>query len=613
MNIQKQLELITSQILPEGCDFSEQQKKAIIADGTVNVVAGPGSGKTTVLIAKCALLLKQRFDNNQGVCLITHTNVAVDEIKMGLKKIGIENIEYPNFIGTIQEFFNTFFAKKAFHLIQGDKQYRVLDDDEYRKKFDEIFQQYKPDWYTFPTPNISKGNPKFVISDDLSFTVISNVKPSYKDSFEKSIQTLFKWGIVNNFQCLELSKWYIEKYKEQTRKAISKRFKYVLLDEAQDTSQIQYELLKTLFLNTEVFFQKFGDPYQALYTIFEGNNDAWVPSMEFEVPYLEISETSRFGSNISDVVKIVCVEKYDNFKSLNYIKSFSPYFIIYDSEEDLLNQYRGLIDKCNKESESFYYSKKKDAILSAFHDDLGQLFSSYIKPSIKPLKNEGVIKKIYNFLIGLLSKEMDISFKELKDLIDSNLKCKVNISLCIKELNNEKYVPSLVTYNLEEVMAILTNNKVVRFSLINIADQLKYFHQSSLPMKENQVTNQEIEFYLGTIHSVKGETHRSTLLVLNTIFKDFSTEIPTDHSIFDLLKEYFSGVYINPYTISDAIKRDETLKSLKLAYVALSRPTHLAAIAIPSHLITKDDFYLKRFKLNGWIHYEQRVGQLSPS
>ncbi|MGZ7186195.1 hypothetical protein ACXWN6_10355, partial [Streptococcus pyogenes] len=76
-----------------------------------------------------------------------HTNVAVDEIKESLKKLGVEEIKNPHFIGTIQDFFNTFFAKKAFHLILGDKKMRVLDDDVFREKFDKQFEFRKPDFY----------------------------------------------------------------------------------------------------------------------------------------------------------------------------------------------------------------------------------------------------------------------------------------------------------------------------------------------------------------------------------------------------------------------------------------------------------------------------------
>ncbi|MFP3649111.1 hypothetical protein, partial [Paraburkholderia sp. SIMBA_054] len=78
------------------------------------------------LIAKYELLLARNVEDNKGICLITHTNVAVDEIKKGLVKLGRGDIDYPNFLGTIQEFFNTFFARKAFHLLLGDKKLKIL-------------------------------------------------------------------------------------------------------------------------------------------------------------------------------------------------------------------------------------------------------------------------------------------------------------------------------------------------------------------------------------------------------------------------------------------------------------------------------------------------------
>ena len=59
-------------------------------------------------------------------------------------------------------------------------------------------------------------------------------------------------------------------------------------------------------------------------------------------------------------------------------------------------------------------------------------------------------------------------------------------------------------------------------------------------MDLNQIS-EEIKFYIGTIHSVKGETHRSTLLVLDTVLKSYSTNSITEYWIFDLLKEYSCG------------------------------------------------------------------------
>ena len=143
----------------------------------------------------------------------------------------------------------------------------------------------------------------------------------------------------------------------------------------------------------------------------------------------------------------------------------------------------------------------------------------------------------------------------------------------------------MITCTIQEVIEILTDKKVDHFSITNLEKQVKYFHQSFFSKELDQIPEEEIEFYIGTIHSVKGETHRSTLLVLDTVLKDYSTKPSTEYWIFDLLKEYFVGNYNDPYKITDVIERNETLKSLKLAYVALSRPTHLTAIAIPAHSI----------------------------
>lgn len=604
MSILEQLKIITPKILPPGCDFFSQQKEAISAEGSIDIVAGPGSGKTTVLIAKCGLLLNDVAQSDKGTCLITHTNVAVDEIRTGLTKIGINDIEYPNFIGTIQEFFNNFFAKKAFHLILGDKIFRVLDDEEYQEKFEEIFDQRKPDWYDGNNPKVSNWNPRVLISDNLSYTIVSNARPSYKNALNESVRTLFSRGIVTNLQCLELSKWYINRYGVQLKKAMLNRFKYVLLDEAQDTSHLQFEMLNYLFSCKEVSFQKFGDPYQALYNIFDGNKDAWVPTKQMEANYREISETSRFGNSIANIVKNVCVEKYDSFISLNIIDSFEPYYIIYKDEKDLINKYRNLINYYELESDSFSKSSKKDAILSPFHNDLLSLFSVYTKPSSKQRNNQSPIKKILYFLVDMLSKEIEIPSTDIRKMLETSLYCKTIISKCIMKVANKDLKVISIIRLLEAVLSDLTNDEKKEFIKVNVERQIEYFRQvffSSL-RNESDENIDESDFYIGTVHSAKGETHRSTLLVLNTKFIDYNNN--NELLMFDLLLEYLLGNYTDPVEIVDVNKKNETIKSLKLAYVALSRPTHLMAVAIPENII-KDKNTIKRLNQFGWNNSER--------
>lgn len=612
MSILEQLKIITPKILPPGCDFFSQQKEAISAEGSIDIVAGPGSGKTTVLIAKCGLLLNDTAQSDKGTCLITHTNVAVEEIRTGLKKIGINDIDYPNFIGTIQEFFNNFFAKKAFHLILGDKKFRVLDDEEYQEKFEELFNQRKPDWYDGNNPKVSNWGPKVFINDNLSYTIESNARPSYKNALNESVRILFSRGIVTNLQCLELSKWYITRYGDQLKKAMKNRFKYVLLDEAQDTSCLQFDMLNYLFSCKEVSFQKFGDPYQSLYNIFEGNRDAWTPTKPMGANYREISETSRFGNSIANIVKNVCVEKYDSFTSLNIIDSFEPHYIIFKDEKDLIDQYSDLIDFCEQESDSFSNSHKKDAILSPFHNDLISLFSVYTKPSSKQRNNHSPIKKIYYFLLDLLSKEIDIPFTDISKMIESNLYCKTIFSKCIREVVCKDIRLISLIELLEAVLCDLTHGEKNEFIKVSVESQIEYFRHVffSNIKNENKEEIDSMDFYIGTVHSAKGETHRSTLLVLNTRFTDYYNN--TELLMFDLLYEYLLGNYTDPLEIVDAFERNETLKSLKLAYVALSRPTHLMAIAIPESII-RDKSTITRLDQFGWKNSENLYRQIVKS
>jgi DNA helicase II / ATP-dependent DNA helicase PcrA len=78
----------------------------------------------------------------------------------------------------------------------------------------------------------------------------------------------------------------------------------------------------------------------------------------------------------------------------------------------------------------------------------------------------------------------------------------------------------------------------------------------------------------------------------------------------DLLKEYFANNYIDPIAITESMERNKTIKSLKLAYVSLSRPTHLMVIAISQHAISEDSKILEQMNCVGWKKYEQLVNTL---
>lgn len=79
---------------------------------SIDIQAFPGSGKTTILIAKLAILAKKWSYTNAGICVLSHTNVAREEIeeRLGNTDIGKKLLMYPHFIGTLHSFFDTFVA-----------------------------------------------------------------------------------------------------------------------------------------------------------------------------------------------------------------------------------------------------------------------------------------------------------------------------------------------------------------------------------------------------------------------------------------------------------------------------------------------------------------------
>ena len=72
-------------LLPDGCHFAADAKEVIRCWHSTDVSACPGSGKTTVLLAKLKLLAdRMPLEHGAGICVLSHTNVAVDEVKSKL-------------------------------------------------------------------------------------------------------------------------------------------------------------------------------------------------------------------------------------------------------------------------------------------------------------------------------------------------------------------------------------------------------------------------------------------------------------------------------------------------------------------------------------------------
>lgn len=109
--------------------FDPIKVNIIKEDSSCYVQACPGSGKTTTLLAKLIILAnKMPLPEGKGICVLTHTNVAIDEIKAKLGTKADVLFRYPNFFGTIQTFLHKYVTAAALHYFYGS-QIAYVDND----------------------------------------------------------------------------------------------------------------------------------------------------------------------------------------------------------------------------------------------------------------------------------------------------------------------------------------------------------------------------------------------------------------------------------------------------------------------------------------------------
>lgn len=160
-------------------------------------------------------------------------------------------------------------------------------------------------------------------------------------------------------------------------------------------------------------------------------------------------------------------------------------------------------------------------------------------------------------------------------------------SILLKELSYSNVNKIKVEDILSRIIVEMTNVDVKQLAkeIICQVNNIKKNNMEGLDKNEKYVLN--------TIHGVKGETHRSTMLIMDSSLNYGSTN---NNDFFHLIKPFLIGSRFNYDSHQD---KDKIKSILKLAYVALSRPKYLIIIAIPQKDITLD--YKMKLIENSWI------------
>jgi len=238
-----------------------QLKAAKHINGPALVLAGAGSGKTRILTLRILNLVKSNLADSNQILALTFTNKAANEIRERLSTMlgGEANFPWMGTFHSISYKILRFFAdelhptyKKGFTIYDSSDQTRVIKD--VVKSLDFDLDQYPPALIKTIIDNLKNSSPysEWVIEDKNRKSIIETYQARLKENNAMDFGDL----ILNCYDLILRS--------EKVRSYLKRFYKYVLVDEYQDTNEIQFKLIK-LLLNEEKNLFVVGDDNQLIY------------------------------------------------------------------------------------------------------------------------------------------------------------------------------------------------------------------------------------------------------------------------------------------------------------------------------------------------------------
>lgn len=634
---------------PGGTDLRADVLKT---DTSIDIAACPGSGKTTLLVAKLAILANKWEHSTQGICVLSHTNAARHEIesRLGHSTEGRRLLSYPHFIGTIHGFVDEFLALPWLRS-QGFPIKMIDTELVCRRRWSALKhatragleKQHHEQWI------MSIKSPDFAIGDlRWGKKPVDRASATYKE-----IQEVCRTSAKEGYFCYdEMFVWAHDLLDKSPEAAgtIRSRFPLFFLDEAQDNGEGQSLLLHRIFIagGSAVVRQRFGDENQAIYDSTDATGATTDP---FPITAIKknIPDTHRFGPKIAklaDPLGLVpsglvgqgprkalasgpaegrhTLFLFDPAAIGSVLKRYGDLLIdTFDADELKAGTFVavGHVHKPKEEGKvphhTGHYWPEYNPGLSRM-DPKPKTLAGYVHVAQSKSaasgevgvavekSGEGILRlarmldagdpvghprQIHRFILERLegSAELQGVYQEF-----------VKTFAIDREPLTETLWTSRWKNELRRIGEAIGGNPVALGGQ-DAQDFLKWSEDPAqgaqpIPVKSNDnfyrhsQGAKDVAIRVGSIHSVKGETHTATL-VLETYWYDYNLE--------DLLP-WLTGANSG---VGAAKARQQS--RLKLHYVAMSRPTHLLCLALK-----KDSFHngtgqldqalIDKAKQHGW-------------
>lgn len=277
----------------------DMQLAAYKAVNNTVVIAGPGSGKTTVLTLKVMQLLAEVIYPPRGLACLTYSTEAVREFKSRLVKLGLEKRKNV-FLGTVHSFCLSEIITPFAALYPQYKiplPIRIISEAEKNRLFDS--QNYE-------------GSPKLIDVDKERTRNIKGISRVAIESYDIALKAAisFEELLIQNgyLDFISMVKKSVELIKNEpyVRKALEARYPWIIVDEYQDLGKPLHELILTLLNLTRIKVFAVGDADQSIYDFQGAAPDYLVElSQRQDVSCIHLKNNYRSSQTIVDASEYV--------------------------------------------------------------------------------------------------------------------------------------------------------------------------------------------------------------------------------------------------------------------------------------------------------------------
>ena len=266
-------------------NLNELQREAVLhKDGPCLVIAGAGSGKTKVLTTRVANLIMEGVPSYQ-ILAITFTNKAAKEMK---ERILNMVSELDSFIGTFHSF-GMRIIRENVTLLGMQRNFTILDTEDVTSLIRKILKDkgYDPKEVS---PYFVRSKISFIKNEMLSNAEVEKyfIDDLEKIAYEVYLEYNMRLKKNNSVDFDDLLRLPVELFLHhpEVLEMYQNRYRYILIDEYQDTNEVQYKLVKLLASKRKNLFVV-GDPDQSIYQ-FRGANYKNILNFERDYPNTKV-------------------------------------------------------------------------------------------------------------------------------------------------------------------------------------------------------------------------------------------------------------------------------------------------------------------------------------